>query len=162
MYIATKILLSYFATMSTPTGAPDLCELEVPEGALMPCQPHRTPAPVYDDDVCCDDTTCFTPNVDGSCEPKETRHYCEFGEVSSRGLVNCLFEIDDYCDKFPCPSEPPPEFDWYPPEATLCCDPWGNCFDIGAFHEGDCYFEIVFCANPVSNPDGTVGCADWD
>lgn len=164
MYIATQILLTYFATMGTPQALPELCEvLNRETGQPAICLPHTEGAPVYDDEVCCAGRRCFEPGADGSCELGESRYHCDLGERDDAGVVSCYYEVAEYCDVYDCPK--PSEIPGYQPgpqEAEFMCCEWGVCTVVDIFAGVDCAGEILFCSSVVNNGDGTVDCADDD
>jgi hypothetical protein len=151
MFIATKILLTYLASLS-----PDLCDVvNTSTGSPTICIPHAERAPVYDADVCCSGSTCVK-SIRGKCLTTQKRFYCELGEVNSAGLVSCYFEVPDYCAVYPCELE----IGGAPQEATICCQ-FGDCIVYAG--GGGCPPENVFhCVSVQDNGDGTVKCLDWE
>ena len=157
MSIKIPILLTLFATLTPTSAAPrDLCDLVYTDtGKPILCQPHRDGAPSYDDTVCCSERSCV-PARKGSCLA-ENLFFCELGELEATGEVSCYFEVPDYCDVFPCASEP--GFQPQPIREPMCCHE-GVCWPTSA-GANDCELEdILWCQSGVSNPDGTVTCLD--
>jgi hypothetical protein len=153
MYIAAKILLSYFASLS----APDLCDVvNTSTGSPTICRPHAEGAPVYNGDVCCTGSSCVKP-IQGACPAPKQRFYCELGRVTMVGVI-CYFEVPDYCTVFPCELDIKAGID--PQEDTICCEN-GDCESYGG--GGTCLPENVYHCNALQdNGDGTVTCLDWE
>lgn len=161
MLIATQLLLSTLA-VTDPTYAvlPDACDL-IRSNSERPqlCEPHREGAPVWNDEVCCDHKNCFVPSGTG-CESTELRYHCDYGEQVGRGVVQCYFEVPDYCDVNQC-SALPGDIMAPPQEGFLCCQ-YGYCMPY-ALGSGECpYGDILYCMQMYSNEDGSVGCAEYD
>lgn len=152
MYIAAKILLSYFASLT----APDLCDVvNTSTGTPTICTPHADGAPVYNADVCCTGSSCVKP-IRGTCATTQKRFYCELGEINAVGSVSCYFEVPNYCDVVPCELE----VGGGPQEATLCCE-FGICTLYAG--GGTCDAANVYhCNSYQDNGDGTVTCVDWE
>jgi len=164
MFIAIQLIAGLFAS-TDPTYAtlPDACDQLEADGDSRYCRPHGEGAPVWDDAVCCADDECYRQTPDG-CGLFETSYYCEFGERTSDGRVECYFEVPNYCDVFDCPS--PAEVPGYQePEqvqAELLCCIWGICTPYNEDIDDCPHGDIVQCIAPFTNEDGTVGCSDWD
>lgn len=155
MYIATKVLLTFLSTFSSP----DLCDV-VHERTGEPtiCSPHAEGAPVYDAEVCCQGSSCVAAT--GECATPQKRFYCELGEINAAGLVSCYWEVPHYCDVYECDDQL--EIDILPQNAKLCC-PDGQPCTILVPEQGNCLPEDIFiCDNVVSNGDGTVDCVDGE
>ena len=160
MIIATQLLLSTLAvTDPTYTTLPDTCD-RIRQRSDKPqlCEPHRAGAPVWDDDVCCDEKNCFAAAA-GGCESNELRSHCEYGEQVGRGVVQCYYEVPDYCEANVCEAAPG---DLQAPleEGFLCCQ-YGYCMPYIIGSNGCPYGEIEYCMQMYSNEDGSVGCEDF-
>ena len=153
MYIATKILLTAFTSLTSP----DLCDV-VHAGTDAPlyCKPHADGAPVYDRDVCCSNGKCV-PTTGGKCVTGQQRFYCELGEVDALNLISCYFEVPNYCEVYTCDLD----IGIGPQYGTICCEN-GICTPyIGS--AGTCDAANVYqCESIHDNGDGTVECLDWE
>lgn len=164
MYTTIQILITYFATMSGPLGAPDACSV-VNENTKQPayCGPHHIGAPVYDDNICCSGSGCLTTYGDGTCDSDEVQLFCELGEVDALGGVSCYFEVPDYCDVHVClQAEELPEVQLTPETADYICCAYDVCMLYNYLLDDGCVGDIYFCMSLVSYGDDTVGCIDWE
>jgi hypothetical protein len=162
MNIAIKVLLTLFTTM-TPAGdgVLDLCDVVNREtGTPVICSPHVEGAPVYDADVCCAGSRCFAA-PSATCRVGESRYHCDLGEAKAGGVVDCYFEVPEYCAVHECESNKPPGYQQQPQAAFICCS-WGICTQIvdgsGTCDEADIYW----CSSLATFEDGTLDCVDWD
>jgi hypothetical protein len=151
MYIAAKVLLTYFASLS----APDLCDVVNPQtGTPTICTPHEDGAPVYDAEVCCSNSACMATAATSSCGANQKRFYCELGEVNAINIVSCYFEVPNYCDVFPCELQ----IGGGPQEQKICCE-YGICTPYSGVCEAN---NVYHCNSVQNNGDGTVTCLDWE
>jgi len=157
MYIASQLLIATLTTTPAVDGVRDLCDVvHRKTGTPTICKPHKEGAPIYNANVCCSGSTCF-PTSSGRCQSGESLYYCGLGEQIPTGEVACYFEVPEYCDLHPCRSSITPP----PLEIPLCCNE-GVCWEhqTGA---NDCELQDLFwCAEGVSNADGTVTCLEGD
>jgi hypothetical protein len=141
-------------TPASTGDLPDLCTEELDQfGDPARCDPVGPGmAPWWDDEVCCDDHSCWQPGSTGC--PSETKSYwCESAVLHSAGTLACVYEVPSYCELFPCG---PSEITVGPLEHAICCY-GGDCYD----HEGGpCGGYVVWCGKGVTNADGTVTCLD--
>ncbi|PRP93141.1 hypothetical protein ENSA5_44800 [Enhygromyxa salina] len=154
MSITLELLLSFITTITplrTDTSA-DLCDIvDTATGVPLRCEPRSDGAPVYDGDVCCDESSCVAAS--SSC--RGDSYYCYLGEARADGAVSCYFEVPDYCEMFSCPLS----FESLPLEEPMCCYE-GVCWPH-VLGSNDCELDdIYWCWSGQSNPDGTVSCFD--
>ncbi|MFO7568114.1 MAG: hypothetical protein R6X02_36070 [Enhygromyxa sp.] len=171
----SSILITTLLTITTP---PDLCAdvylddngdpLTDAAGLTWSrfCARTGPVAPVIDLDVCCatrdDEARCSLPNAKGGCSRGYSLYYCEHGEVSPKGTVDCYQPIPSICDHGFCLDVMPP--DGGPLENDLCCWGGGYCNEIESAY--DIYVCGVtggysgYCKNGTLYPDGTVECFD--
>jgi hypothetical protein len=150
MYIATKILLTYLASLT----APDLCDVvHSRTGTPTICHPHEDGAPIYDANVCCIGSSCVA-STGSTCVTGQKRFYCELGEVNAVGKVSCYFEVPNYCELYPCEIE----IGGGSQEGTICCEN-GICTPYAG--GGSCDSgNVLHCMSEKDNGDGTVECLD--
>ena len=102
MSIASTILITSLIAGLPDIEHPDLCDIVNPDtGTPILCEAHRSDAPVYDDNICCDADACVAATADG-CIDGQSPYYCWLGELFASDEVSCYFEVPDYCEVYPC------------------------------------------------------------
>ncbi len=146
------VLSALFTDPTDPTVLNDACNVvHRLSGHPTLCEPHPYGAPLYDATICCAGGVCF-PSTSGACQSGETPYHCELGEVDSRGVAHCYFEVPSYCDVNTCP---PGSGGWA--DGVCCGNGWCIHHDLGDDCEGGTLF---WCDEGVTNEDGTVTCLD--
>ena len=140
------------------TGGPtDLCAQLDQYGDPLRCDAVGPGmAPLWNDTVCCDARNCYAPNSTGGCPSGTHSYWCESAELHSTGKIDCVYEVPNYCDEFPCG---PVDITAPPLKHSICCYQDSGCYD----HEGGlCGGYEVWCGSGVTNEDGTVTCLDGE
>lgn len=170
--------LSTILTTLIITSTPDLCADVYVDVAGVPymdalgqtwsrfCEWTGPSAPTLDLDVCCtfsgDTASCTVPNGNGRCASGVKKVYCEYGEVSSAGVVDCYQPWPSVCEFGFCGDVLPP--DGGPWEDLICC--WGDDVCTEIEDEVDAHICVVnngysgYCKNGALNVDGTIECFD--
>lgn len=140
-------------SVTTSTPPRDLCAQLDEYGDPARCDAIGPDmAPYWNDDVCCDDRTCWEPSIRG-CWPGTTQYWCDSAVLFGDGSLACVYEVPTYCDLYPCGAT---NIGAPPMEHAICC------YDVACYdHEGGlCGGIEVWCGKGVSNADGTVTCLD--
>ena len=154
MNVITHLLLALFTIPALGEGLENLCDIVDPDtGVPTRCELHPDGAPVLDEAVCCNASSCYE-SEDGWCPDVLQPYQCDLGVVLASKEVRCYVEVPSYCELFPCHPGYQPQ-----PESYMMCCNQGVCWH---FNHGDaCELDDLFwCGDGVSNEDGTVTCFD--
>ena len=121
------------------------------------CEPHTDP-PAWDAPVCCvvtDEANCVPTNSRGRCDAGMA-FWCDYGERIGDGVA-CYQPLPSACELIDCIAPPEPATQEL--STPLCCFA-GGCYELD--FEESCDGLFMMCHTPVSNENGSTGCADHD
>ena len=158
---SVTLLASFWLAAVVPTVVQaaqyrDLCA-SVPSA----CEPTGPEAPVFDADVCWNESGALTLKGAGACAGGSWAYHLKYGEVIDpvNGTIVAYRPLDNACDHpgLCVKGEVPPGTS----AQSICCE-WGFCVPLNEVLCNSPASFAVMCYEGVTNQDGSVTCYEGD